>query len=205
MVRFKLHTKNAAFVVGLFFVGTHSFKIECKSTTLFQHTQIILKIWSVYLKNSKSFLKQMVTDEQKMLKLRIRHLLDTMKTSIRTLADTESERVMLGRQINGEDTIVSFQTIYKLLNMFPSVSADWLVMGEGGMYKSEHIAPHVFTQHNEVHGNRAGGDITVGSGTQVMPSAQKFEELQARVAELEHDKRTLQAVVDAMTAGARRK
>ena len=147
----------------------------------------------------------MVTDEQKMLKLRIQHLLDTMKTSIRTLADTESERVMLGRQINGEYTIVSYQTIHKLLDMFPTVDANWLVMGEGGMYKSEHIAPHVFTQNNNVHDNRAGGDITVGSGTQVVPSAQKFEELQARVAELEHDKRTLQAVVDAMTAGARRK
>lgn len=184
---------------------THDFKIGGKSTTLFQHTQIILNKSKFYLKNSKLFLKLMVTDEQKMLKLRIRHLLDTMKTSIRTISDTESERVMLGRQINGEDTIVSYQTIYKLLNMFPSVSADWLVMGEGGMYKSEHVAPHVFTQNNNVHDNRAGGDITVGSGTQVVPSAQKFEELQSRVAELEHDKRTLQAVVDAMTAGVRRK
>ena len=147
----------------------------------------------------------MVTTEQKLLKLRLRHLLDTMKTSIRTLADTESERVMLGRQINGEETIVSYQTIHKVLNMFPAVSADWLVMGEGSMWKAEHVAPHVFTQNNNVHDNKAGGDITVGSGTQVVPSAQKFEELQARVAELELDKRTLQAVVEAMTAGVRRK
>ena len=147
----------------------------------------------------------MVTEEQKMLKLRLRHLLEIMKTSIRTLADSESERVMLGRQINNENTIVSYQTIHKVLNMFPAVSADWLVMGEGSMWKAEHVAPHVFTQNNNVHDNKAGGDITVGSGTQVVPSAQKFEELQARVEELEHDKRTLQAVVDAMTAGARRK
>ena len=147
----------------------------------------------------------MVTDEQKMLKLRLRHLLETMKTSIRTLADTESERVMLGRQINNENTIVSYQTIHKVLNMFPAVSAEWLVMGEGSMWKAEHVAPHVFTQNNNVHDNKAGGDITVGSGTQVVPSQQKFEELQARVAELESDKRTLQAVVDAMTAGVQRK
>ena len=85
----------------------------------------------------------MVTDEQKMLKLRLRHLLEVMKTSIRTLADTESERVMLGRQINNENTIVSVQTIQKVLNMFHAVSADWLVMGEGSMWKAEHVAPHV--------------------------------------------------------------
>ena len=147
----------------------------------------------------------MVTNDEKLLKLRIQSLLNQKKVSIRTIADSESERVMLGRQINGDDTIVSYRTIHKLLYMFQDISADWLIMGEGSMYKADHMAPHVYTQHNEVHDNKAGGDITVGSGTQVVPSAQKFEELQARVAELEHDKRTLQAVVDAMTAGLRRK
>lgn len=147
----------------------------------------------------------MVTNEEKLLKSRIQSLLNQKKVSIRTIADSESERVMLGRQINGDDTIVSYRTIHKLLYMFPDISADWLIMGEGSMYKADHMAPHVYTQHNEVHDNKAGGDITVGSGTQVVSSALKFEELQARVAELEHDKRTLQAVVDAMTAGLRRK
>ena len=144
----------------------------------------------------------MVTDEQKMLKLRIRHLLDTMKTSIRTLADTESERVMLGRQINGDDTIVSFQTIYKLLNMFPSVSADWLVMGEGGMYKADHVAPHIYTQHNEVKGNSAGGDINVGPDTIV--TKKTVERLETRVAELEKDKKNMQTLIDALTVKPRK-
>ena len=144
----------------------------------------------------------MVTDEQKMLKLRIRHLLDTMKTSIRTLADTESERVMLGRQINGEDTIVSFQTIYKLLNMFPSVSADWLVMGEGGMYKADHVAPHIYTQHNEVKGNSAGGDINVGPDTIV--TKKTVERLETRVAELEQDKKNMQTLIDSLTVKPRK-
>ena len=144
----------------------------------------------------------MVTDEQKMLKLRIRHLLDTMKTSIRTLADTESERVMLGRQINGDDTIVSFQTIYKLLNMFPSVSADWLVMGEGGMYKADHVAPHIYTQHNEVKGNSAGGDINVGPDTIV--TKKTVERLETRVAELEQDKKNMQTLIDSLTVKPRK-
>ena len=139
----------------------------------------------------------MVTDEQKMLKLRIRHLLDTMKTSIRTLADTESERVMLGRQINGEDTIVSYQTIHKLLDMFPTVDANWLVMGEGSMYKADHVAPHIYTQHNEVKGNSAGGDINVGPDTIV--TKKTVERLETRVAELEQDKKNMQTLIDALT------
>ena len=144
----------------------------------------------------------MVTDEQKMLKLRIRHLLDTMKTSIRTLADTESERVMLGRQINGEDTIVSYQTIHKLLDMFPTVDANWLVMGEGWMYKSEHIAPHIYTQHNEVKGNSAGGDINVGPDTIV--TKKTVERLETRVAELEQDKKNMQTLIEALTVKPRK-
>lgn len=144
----------------------------------------------------------MVTDEQKMLKLRIRHLLDTMKTSIRTLADTESERVMLGRQINGEDTIVPYQTIHKLLDMFPAVDANWLVMGEGGMYKADHVAPHIYTQHNEVKGNSAGGDINVGPDTIV--TKKTVERLETRVAELEQDKKNMQTLIDALTVKPRK-
>lgn len=144
----------------------------------------------------------MVTEEEKLLKQRIRHLLDEKKISIRTIADTESERVMLGRQINGDDTIVSYRTIQKLLYMFHDIDANWLVMGEGSMYKTDHLAPRVYTQHNEVKGNNAGGDINVGPDTIV--TKKTVDALQARVAELEHDKRTLQAVVDAMTAGLKK-
>lgn len=144
----------------------------------------------------------MVTDEEKMLKLRIRHLLSQMKTSISTLADSESERVMLGRQINGDDTIVSYRTIRKLLYMFKDVDANWLVMGEGSMYKADHIAPHVYTQHNEVNGNNAGGDINVGPDTIV--TKKTVDELTARVAELEKDKQFLQGVLSAFSAGAKK-
>ena len=57
----------------------------------------------------------MVTENETLLKLRIQHLLSIKKTSLSTIADSESERVMLGRQINGESTVVSYRTLYKLL------------------------------------------------------------------------------------------
>ena len=145
----------------------------------------------------------MVTEEEKLLKQRIRHLLDEKKISIRTIADTESERVMLGRQINGDDTIVSYRTIQKLLYMFHDIDANWLVIGEGSMYKTDHLAPRVYTQHNEVKGNSAGGDINVGPDTIV--TKKTVDTLQSRVAELETDKKYLQLVIDSMTAGIQRK
>ena len=146
----------------------------------------------------------MITDEEKMLKERLRHLLADRKTSIRTIADTDSERVMLNRQINGEETIVPYRTLYKILYMFPDVSADWLIMGEGGMLKAEHVAPHIHNIKNEVNGSKAGGDINVGNQTIPYPVKALLDEKDARIAELEKINNTLQAVVNAFTAGLKK-
>ena len=70
------------------------------------------------------------------------------------------------------------------------------------MYKADCLAPHVYTQHNEVKGNTAGGDINVGPDTVV--TKKTVEELQARVAELETDKRNMQLLIDAMNVRPRK-
>lgn len=141
----------------------------------------------------------MVTNEEKLLKERLRFLLKEKKVSIKSITDTESERVMLGRQINGDDTIVSYRTIYKVLDMFQNIDANWLVMGEGTMYKSDHLAPHIYNQHNEVCGNNAGGDINIGPDTIV--TKKTVDELVAKVAELEKDKQFLKGLLSAHVAG----
>ena len=146
----------------------------------------------------------MITNEEKMLKERLRHLLADKKTSIRTIADTDSERVMLNRQINGEETIVPYRTLYKILYMFPDVSADWLLMGEGSMFKADHVAPHIYNTKNEVNGSKAGGDINVGNQTIPYPVKALLDEKDARIAELEKINNTLQAVVNAFTAGLKK-
>lgn len=151
----------------------------------------------------------MITEEEKMLKERIRYLLAKKKTSINKIADTESERIMLGRQINGEETVVSYRTIRKMLYLFHDISADWLVMGEGAMIKAEHSAQRIYTQHNEVHGNSAGGDINVGPDTIVTSKTvdnlqNKIAEQAARIAELEHDKELLQGIVATFTSGLKK-
>ena len=144
----------------------------------------------------------MCTQQDKDLKDRIKHVLDHEGIKLARIANTEGERTMMSRHINGAETIVPFMTIYKILNAVPHISADWLVMGEGSMYKADHVAPHIYTQHNEVKGNSAGGDINVGPDTIV--TKKTVEALQARVAELEQDKRNMQTLIEALTVKPRK-
>ena len=141
-----------------------------------------------------------VSNDEKMLKDRLQHLLRTLKIPISHLAGTETERARLGRQIKGE-AAVPFSTIYKILYQFHEIDANWLILGEGYMRKHDNLAPKVYKQHNEVHGNTAGGDINVGPDTIVTSkTVERLEALCAekdkRIAELEQDKMYLQHLVD---------
>ena len=146
----------------------------------------------------------MVSNEEKLLKERIRHLLTYKRLSIAKLAENETMRVRLGRQINGPDTSVPYTTLHMLLYMFPDISADWLVMGEGSMYKADHTAPRIYNTKNEVNGSKAGGDINVGTQTIPYPVKALLDEKDARIAELEKMNTTLQNVVNAFTAGIKK-
>ena len=157
-----------------------------------------LKIVNFYIENRIG----MCTEQDKNLKDRIKYVLEHEGVKLARIANTEGERTMMSRQINGAETIVPFMTIYKILNAVPHISADWLVMGEGSMYKADHVAPHVYTQHNEVKGNTAGGDINVGPD--IIVTKKTVETLQARVAELEQDKRNMQTLIEALTVKPRK-
>ena len=102
----------------------------------------------------------MLATEQILLKDRIRHLLHIKKCAIASLSKSETERVRISRQING-DANVTIDTIRRILFSFPSVSADWLILGEGTIHKAT-TAPTVYN-NNSVNNSTAGGNITTGS------------------------------------------
>ena len=149
----------------------------------------------------------MVSNEEKMLKERIKHLLVYKKMTISDLTRDEVLYKRLRRQINDE-ALVPYSTIYMLLYMFPDISADWLVMGEGSMRKADCLAPKVYN-HNQVTNSTAGGDINVGVRTVAVP--QSFDEIQVkdmqstiaaqqqRISELENDKQLLKGLLSAFT------
>ena len=150
----------------------------------------------------------MVSNEEKLLKDRIIHLLAHKRYSIAKLADTESKRVILRRQING-DAVVPFSTLYLLLYTFHDISADWLILGEGSMLKAEHIAPHI--HHNNYNnqlapGSTQTGPVAIGHDTINIIRGREIEERDTiikqqaeRIAELEKDKELLSGLLSALT------
>jgi hypothetical protein len=140
-----------------------------------------------------------VSNEEKMLKERIRHLLTSKRASVASLADNENERVRLRHQIN-DDALVQYSTLYKLLYMFHDIDANWLILGEGQMQKTaDH--PRIYN-HNEANGSSAGGSIYVGTSTIPYPVQALLEEKDKRIAELEKDKTQLQGLLSVFTSQA---
>lgn len=133
----------------------------------------------------------MVTQEEKLIKQRIICLLHEKQVNINKISVDDSERIKLGRQINGDSTIVTVQTVQKLLNMFPDVSAEWLVMGRGEMIRQDAIT------HNELHqASNNHGTIQIGNHNSINSDT---EALKARIRELENDKQLLQGLLAAFT------
>lgn len=55
----------------------------------------------------------------------------------------------LNRQIN-EGASVTFETISSILKVFPNISAEWLIRGEGPMLKSENPQPVINYEHKGI-------------------------------------------------------
>lgn len=150
----------------------------------------------------------MVSNDEKLLKNRIQHLLKIKNCPIAWIDSNPTQQARLGRQINGA-AAVTFSTIQKILYMFPDVSADWLIMGEGSIYKAEHIAPHI--HHNSYNNQLAPGSIqtgpvAIGHDTVNVIRGREIEERDiliqkqaARIAELEKDKEMLSGWLSALT------
>ena len=141
----------------------------------------------------------MVSNEEKLLKERIRMLLAKKGITILDLADGDEVVAKRYRnQING-DALVPYSTLYKLLYMFHDISADWLVMGEGAISKADCAAPRIYNTKNEVHDSKAGGDILVGATTIPCSVQSIINEKDKRIAELERDKELLSGLLAAFT------
>ena len=136
----------------------------------------------------------MVDNEEKILKERLRYVLHSEKCPIARFAKTETDRARFGRQING-DASVPFSTILMVLRMFPDVSAEWLIRGEGQMSKTEEKQPTVYTTAN-VHDNYAGGDINISQGVE---NQKELEDLRKQLDEVSKDRDFLKGLLMAMT------
>ena len=145
----------------------------------------------------------MISNDEKMLKERLRFIFGVKKIKIADITETKSEAVMLSRQLGENDATVPFRTLHKVLYAYPDVDANWLILGEGTWQKTtEH--PQIFNQqHYEMqqNGDNNKGNINVGSSSISLPVQKLLDEKDTRIAELERINNTLQNVVNAFTAG----
>ena len=127
---------------------------------------------------------------EKILKERIKHLLVAKGITISDLTDDDNTYKRLRRQIN-DDASIPYATIVLLLEMFPDVSAEWLVMGRGEMIRQDAVT------HNELHqASNNHGTIQIGNHNSINSDT---EALKARIRELENDKQLLQGLLAAFT------
>jgi hypothetical protein len=93
----------------------------------------------------------MVNNKENDLRKRIQQLLKECGKTINSIATDKSEQRTLNRQIN-EDTTISSNTIYRLIDVFPDCSLEWLLTGNGEMIKTEE-AKLPRTNQIETHNN----------------------------------------------------
>lgn len=67
---------------------------------------------------------------------RIKKIINDKKVTIKSIARTDTERVNITRQLNGQ-VKVSFETINRILEVFPDISAEWLLRGHGEMERTK--------------------------------------------------------------------
>ena len=146
----------------------------------------------------------MISNDEKMLKERLRFIFSVKKIKIADITETKSEAVMLSRQLGENDATVPFRTLHKVLYAYPDVDANWLILGEGTWQKTtDH--PQIFNQqHYEMqNGDNNSGTINFGE-TIPYPVKALLDEKDKRIAELEKVNQTLQNVVNAFTAGLKK-
>ena len=142
-----------------------------------------------------------LSNEEILLKERIKAMLSAKGKKIAHIAETPTMEARLGRQINGE-AAVPFTTLYKLLYEFHDIDANWLILGEGQMTKNS-ARPNIIN-HNEVNGSKAGGSINVGTSTIPVPVQMLLDEKDKRIEELEKNNATLRMVLDSFGSGTRK-
>ena len=87
-----------------------------------------------------------------LLKERLRKVLHDTRTPITAMIDNPTMQARYGRQIN-RDASVQFQTLHRFIEKFPNLSAEWLILGTGEMWKK---SQPTISQSNIVNGDNFG-------------------------------------------------
>ena len=143
-----------------------------------------------------------VSERQKMIKERLGAVLGARRMTASDLGETDNEKKMYQRQILGE-SLVTVDTICKVLYMLHDVDANWLLLGEGFSHKTVD-RPQIFNQqrYEMQTGENNSGTINFGDAVIPYPVQALLDEKDKRIAELEKDKQQLQGLLAVFTRQA---
>ena len=132
------------------------------------------------------------------IKQSIKELLQSQGMSVNSLAkSTGQSQKTLNDQING-NIKVGMPVIVALTTAIPSVSLEWLLRGEGEMYKSgskDIVINNTNSHHNNINGS---GTQTNNSGdTEFLKKV--IADKDAQIAELKKDKELLGNLLQSLT------
>ena len=146
--------------------------------------------------------------EEKACKERIRSVTGRFNVSLASLEDTETRRVRMRNQVNGDSTL-TFDVLRKVAYSLPQVSCDWLLLGEGDMLRAEHVGSRIYTNtyHNEVSSSSTQiGPVNIGKGStqhirnrEIEDREQIIAQQARRIAELERDKEMQRMIIESLT------
>ncbi|MDR0574746.1 MAG: hypothetical protein LBG96_12075 [Tannerella sp.] len=74
-------------------------------------------------------------DREKEMRERIQYLFKNQGKKVNSVAIDKKEQRTLNRQIN-EETTISSKTIFRVLELFPECSINWLLTGKRSMEKA---------------------------------------------------------------------
>lgn len=133
------------------------------------------------------------------LKQRIKELLHSKRITINSFAKTSgASQATISGQING-DIKISAALIYLILSTFPDVSAEWLLRGEGEMYRSG-SKDIVINNTNSHHNISGSGTLTQNNNSGDTEFLKKvIADKDAQIAELKKDKELLGNLLQALT------
>ncbi len=137
---------------------------------------------------------------------RIKNVLADKKITITSIARTNTERVNITRQLNGQ-VKVSMETVNRVLDFFPDVSAEYLMRGEGLQERTKIVTPP--TQRQDIHiSDGARAAISQSGSARIEPDEpigqeslmDLLDEKDARIAKLEKDLDTLKDAIRVLSA-----
>ena len=127
-----------------------------------------------------------------MIRERIKSVLVKYSVTLTSISSDSAMQTRLSRQVNG-GAAITYDTIHRILDIFPEVSAEWLLRGKGEMLISDNLP--------KFHGEESENEMDLHA--ELARKTAELEELKLQAMRLEAQKDYLQERNDDLVISSR--